>query len=513
MGLSTQEKIADLKVREEKVLAGGGEKAIAKLHAKGRLTARERLDLLFDKDTFVELDKFVEHRCTNFGMDEVEVPGEGVVTGYGLVNGRTVYAFAQDFSVLGGSLGEMHASKIVKCMDQAMNVGAPMVGLCDSGGARIQEAVDSLSGYGRIFYKNTMASGAIPQIAAIMGPSAGGAVYSPALMDFIYMVEQDYAQMFITGPQVIKATTGEEIDAKELGGAKTHNSISGVAHFMTKDDQACIEEIKTLLSYLPSSYRDTVPCIPCTDPIDRCDEGLNKIVPDKSSRPYDMKKLIKMVVDNGEIYESHAHYAKNIITCFARMNGGSVGIIANQPMVMAGSLDINASDKASRFISFCDCFNIPILTFVDVPGYLPGIQQEFGGIIRHGAKLLYVYPEATVPKITIVIRKAYGGSYLGMCAKQAGADTVIAWPTAEIAVMGGEGAANIIFRDTSPEERQQKIDEYVQEFSTPYQAARRGFVDQIIEPKETRPVIINALKTLANKKVQVPMKKHGNIPV
>ncbi|MDR1159323.1 MAG: methylmalonyl-CoA carboxyltransferase [Syntrophomonadaceae bacterium] len=513
MGLNTQEKIADLKARTEKVLAGGGEKAIAKLHAKGRLTARERLDLLFDKNTFVELDRFVEHRCTNFGMDQVEIPGEGVVTGYGLVDGRTVFAFAQDFSVLGGSLGEMHASKIVKCMDQAVNVGAPMVALCDSGGARIQEAVDSLSGYGKIFYKNTMASGSIPQVAAIMGPSAGGAVYSPALMDFIYMVDQDYAQMFITGPQVIKATTGEDIDAKSLGGANTHNSKSGVAHFVAKDDGDCIEQIKKLLSFLPGSYREQPPRYTCNDPSDRRDEGLNKIVPDKSSRPYDMKKLIKMVVDDGEIYESQSLFAKNIITCFARMDGSTVGIIANQPSVMAGSLDINASDKASRFISFCDCFNIPIITFVDVPGYLPGTQQEFGGIIRHGAKLLYVYPEATVPKITVVIRKAYGGAYLGMCSKQGGADMVIAWPSAEIAVMGGEGAANIIFRDTSPEERQQKIDEYVQEFSTPYQAARRGFVDQIIEPLETRPVIINALKTLANKKVQLPPKKHGNIPV
>ncbi|MDR1617187.1 MAG: methylmalonyl-CoA carboxyltransferase [Syntrophomonadaceae bacterium] len=513
MGLNTQEKIADLKTRTEKVLAGGGEKAIAKLHAKGRLTARERLDLLFDKNTFVELDRFVEHRCTNFGMDKIEIPGEGVVTGYGLINGRTVFAFAQDFSVLGGSLGEMHASKIVKCMDQAVNVGAPMVALCDSGGARIQEAVDSLSGYGKIFYKNTMASGSIPQVAAIMGPSAGGAVYSPALMDFIYMVDQDYAQMFITGPQVIKATTGEEIDAQSLGGAHTHNSKSGVAHFVAKDDGECIEQIKRLLSFLPGSYREQPPRYACADPAERRDEGLNKIVPDKSSRPYDMKKLIKMVVDDGEIYESQALFAKNIITCFARMDGSTVGIIANQPSVMAGSLDINASDKASRFISFCDCFNIPIITFVDVPGYLPGTQQEFGGIIRHGAKLLYVYPEATVPKITVVIRKAYGGAYLGMCSKQGGADMVIAWPSAEIAVMGGEGAANIIFRDTSPEERQQKIDEYVQEFSTPYQAARRGFVDQIIEPMDTRPVIINALKTLASKSIQLPPKKHGNIPV
>ncbi len=511
--LTNQEKIEQFQEKAQHIEQGGGEAALAKLKAKGRLTTRERIDLLFDQGTFVELDKFVEHRCTNFGMDQMEIPGEGVVTGYGLVNGRTVFAYAQDFSVMGGSLGEMHAAKIVKCMDKAMTAGHPIVALCDSGGARIQEAVDSLAGYGRVFYKNTMASGVIPQIAAIMGPSAGGAVYSPALMDFIYMVKQDYAQMFITGPQVIQATTGEEIGAIELGGAMTHNSKSGVAHFAAEDDADCIEQIKILLSYLPSSFQADPVRLECIDPIDRREEKLNTIIPDKSNRPYDMKKVIKMIVDDSEFYENQQHYAKNIITCFARMNGTTVGIIANQPMVMAGSLDINASDKAARFINFCDCFNIPLITLVDVPGYLPGTSQEFGGIIRHGAKLLYVYPEATVPKITVVLRKAYGGSFLGMCSAQAGADMVIAWPTAEIAVMGAAGAANIIFRSESEEEKEAKIEEYIKNFSTPYQAAQRGFVDQIIEPKDTRPVIINALKLLENKTWELPRKKHGNIPL
>lgn len=511
--MTNQEKIELFRQRAKHIEQGGGEKAIAKLHAKGRLTARERLALLFDPDSFVELDKFVEHRCTNFGMDQVEIPGEGVVTGYGNVDGRTVFAFAQDFSVLGGSLGEMHASKIEKCMDIAMAVGAPIVALCDSGGARIQEAVDSLAGYGRIFYKNTMASGVVPQIAAIMGPSAGGAVYSPALMDFVYMVKQDYTQMFITGPQVIKATTGEDINAIELGGAMTHNSKSGVAHFAAEDDADCISQIKILLSYLPSNYKEKPPQSHCSDPVDRREESLNRIIPDKATRPYDMKKVIKLIVDDGVFYENQQYFARNMITCFARLDGQPVGIIANQPMVMAGSLDINASDKAARFINFCDCFNLPIITLVDVPGYLPGTAQEFGGIIRHGAKLLYVYPQSTVPKITVVLKKAYGGSYLGMNAKQAGADIVIAWPSAEIAVMGAAGAANIIFRDMSDEARQAKIEDYINEFSTPYQAAKRGGVDQIIEPRDTRPTLIRALKMLANKQVQHPHKKHGNIPL
>jgi len=511
--VTNKEKIELMRAREKKIELGGGQKALEKVKATGRLTARERLGRLFDEGTFVEMDKFVEHRCVNFGMDQTEVPGEGVVTGYGMVNGRTVFAFAQDFSTMGGSLGEMHAAKIVKCQDRAMSAGAPIVGLNDSGGARIQEAVDSLAGYGRIFYKNTMASGIIPQISAIMGPSAGGAVYSPALMDFIYMVDKEYAQMFITGPQVVKAVMGEEVTAMELGGAMTHNTKSGVAHFVAASDEDCIDQIKKLLGFLPLNNREKAPVAACTDPVDRMEEKLNTLVPEASNRPYDIKKVIKLVVDNGEIYESQALYAMNMVTCFARMNGQPVGIIANQPAVLAGCLDINSSDKASRFIRFCDCFNLPILTFVDVPGYLPGTGQEYGGIIRHGAKMLYVYPEASVPKITIVIRKAYGGSYLGMCSGQTGADVVMAWPSAEIAVMGAEGAAKIIFRKEDPENLKKKTQEYIENFATPYQAARHGLIEQVIEPKETRPMIIRALKMLEGKKEDRPWKKHGNIPL
>jgi len=511
--MTNQEKLELMKEKAKKIEAGGGEKAVEKLHATGRLTARERLSLLFDEGTFMELYQFVEHRCANFGMADKEIPCEGVVTGYGNVDGRTVFAYAQDFGVMGGSLGEMHAIKIVKCLEEAMFAGCPVVGMNDSGGARIQEAVDSLAGYGKIFYKNTMASGMIPQICAIMGPSAGGAVYSPALMDFVYMVKQDYAQMFITGPVVVKATTGEDVSAVELGGAMTHNQKSGVSHFVADTDEDCINQIKILLSYLPANHDEKPPVIECNDPVDRMEEKLNTIIPESSNRPYDMKKLIKMVVDNGDIYESQKLFAQNIITCFARMNGSPVGIIANQPRFLAGCLDIDASDKASRFIRFCDCFNIPILTFVDVPGYLPGTKQEFGGIIRHGAKLLYVYPEATVPKITIVTRKAYGGSYLGMCSGESGADMVIAWPTAEIAVMGADGAADIIFRKESAEIKQQKKDEYIAEFATPYQAAKHAMIEQIIEPRETRPVIISALEMLKNKKEDRPYRKHGNIPL
>jgi len=511
--VTNQEKIELMRAREQKIELGGGAKALEKVKATGRLTARERLARLFDAGSFVEMDKFVEHRCTNFGMDKTEVPGEGVVTGYGLVNGRTVFAFAQDFSTMGGSLGEMHAAKIVKCQERALSAGAPIVGLNDSGGARIQEAVDSLAGYGRIFYRNTMASGIIPQISAIMGPSAGGAVYSPALMDFIYMVNKEYAQMFITGPQVVKAVMGEEVTAMELGGAMTHNTKSGVAHFVAESDEDCIDQIKKLLSYLPLNNREKPPVVACTDPVDRMEEKLNTIVPEASNRPYDIKRVIKLVVDNGEIYESQALYAMNMVTCFARMNGQPVGIIANQPAVLAGCLDINSSDKASRFIRFCDCFNLPILTFVDVPGYLPGTGQEYGGIIRHGAKMLYVYPEATVPKITIVLRKAYGGSYLGMCSGQTGADVVMAWPSAEIAVMGAEGAAKIIFRKEDPESLKKKTQEYIDNFATPYQAARHGLIEHVIEPKETRPMIIKALKMLENKREDRPWKKHGNIPL
>ena len=505
-----QEKIQDLKKRQEKVKLGGGQKRIDKQHEKGKLTARERVEKLLDPGTFVELDQFVVHRCVNFGMEKKEHPGEGVVTGYGTIDGRLVYVFAQDFTVEGGSLGEMHANKIVKVQDLALKMGAPLIGLNDSGGARIQEAVDALSGYGKIFMRNTSASGVIPQISVIMGPSAGGAVYSPALTDFIFMVKNT-SQMFITGPQVIKSVTAEEVTSEALGGAMTHNSVSGVAHFATENDDDCIQKIRYLLSFLPSNNLDEAPVFDTGDDANRVDESLNTLLPDNPNQPYNMKDVIKSIVDNGEFFESQEHFAQNIITCFARFDGQTVGIIANQPSVMAGCLDINASDKAARFIRFCDAFNIPLVNLVDVPGFLPGTDQEYGGIIRHGAKMLYAYCEATVPKITVITRKAYGGSYLAMCSQDLGADQVFAWPSAEIAVMGPAGAANIIFRGDP--DIQQKTAEYMAEFATPYKAAERGFVDIVIEPKETRPRIITALNMLASKREARPAKKHGNIPL
>lgn len=507
---SIQEKIELMKKKQAKVLAGGGEKRIEKQHASGKKTARERVDLLLDPGTFVELDQFVTHRCTNFGMEKKELPGEGVVTGYGTVEGRLVYVFAQDFTVEGGSLGEMHAAKICKVADLAVKMGAPIIGINDSGGARIQEAVDALAGYGKIFFKNTLTSGVVPQIAAIMGPCAGGAVYSPALMDFIYMVKNT-SQMFITGPQVIKAVTNEEVTAEQLGGAMTHNSVSGVAHFAAENDEDCLEQIRRLISFLPSNNMEPAPIVETGDDPERTDESLNTICPDNSNMPYDMKNVIEKIVDNGDYYEVHQYYAQNIITCFARMDGQTVGIIANQPRVMAGCLDVNASDKSSRFIRFCDAFNIPLLNLVDVPGFLPGTNQEYGGIIRHGAKMLYAYSEATVPKITLVTRKAYGGSYLAMCSQDLGADQVIAWPQAEIAVMGPAGAANIIFKGDPDSAK--KTEEYVENFANPYQAAARGFVDRVIEPKDSRPEIINALRMLSTKRESRPAKRHGNIPL
>ena len=507
---TVQEKIQELKAKQEKIKLGGGAKRIEKQHAAGKLTARERIEKFFDAGTFVELDQFVSHRCVNFGMSGKEILAEGVVTGYGLVNGRLVYAFAQDFTVEGGSLGEMHAAKICKVLDLAMKMGAPVVGVNDSGGARIQEAVDALAGYGKIFYKNTLASGVIPQISVIMGPCAGGAVYSPALTDFIYMVKNT-SQMFITGPQVIKSVTAEEVTAEDLGGAMTHNSTSGVAQFAAENDEDCIEQIRYLLSFLPDNNMEEPPHVETGDDPNRMDEGLNTLLPDNPNQPYNMFDVITSLVDNGEYYEVHQHYARNIITCFARFDGNTVGIIANQPNVMAGCLDINASDKASRFIRFCDAFNIPLLNLVDVPGFLPGVDQEYGGIIRHGAKLLYAYSEATVPKVTVITRKAYGGSYLAMCSQDLGADQVMAWPTAEIAVMGPSGAANIIFRK-DPDVKE-KTEKYIEEFATPYKAAERGFVDIVIEPKETRPRIITALNMLASKREARPAKKHGNIPL
>ena len=507
---TVQEKIDEMLKKKEHIMQGGGEKSIEKQHAKGKLTARERLNLLFDESSFVELDLFVKHRCTNFGQEEKELPGEGVVTGYGTVNGRLVYAFAQDFTVEGGSLGEKHAHKIWKVMDLAMKMGAPCVGINDSGGARIQEAVDALSGYGGIFYRNTKASGVIPQISVIMGPCAGGAVYSPALTDFIYMVKNT-SQMFITGPAVIKSVTAEEVTAEELGGAMTHNSRSGVAHFATENDEDCIEQIRYLLSFLPSNNMEETPRVDTGDDPDRQDESLNSVVPDNPNAPYDMKDVIRSIVDNGEFYEVHEHYAKNIICCFARFDGRAVGIIANEPNVMAGCLDVDASCKSSRFIRFCDAFNIALVNLVDVPGFLPGVNQEYNGIIRHGAKMLYAYSEATVPKVTVITRKAYGGSYIAMCNRELGADQVMAWPTSEIAVMGPAGAANIIFRKDP--DKDARTAEYIKEFATPYKAAERGYVDMVITPSETRPYIITALNALASKREANPTKKHGNIPL
>ncbi|MBC8016585.1 MAG: methylmalonyl-CoA carboxyltransferase [Sporomusaceae bacterium] len=507
---TVQEKIEDLRARQEKIKLGGGQKRIEKHHAAGKLTARERVELLLDENTFVELDQFVTHRCVNFDMASVEAPGEGVVTGYGTINGKLVYVFAQDFTVVGGSLGEMHAAKIVKVQQLALKMGAPIIGINDSGGARIQEAVDALAGYGKIFYNNTLASGVIPQISVIMGPCAGGAVYSPALTDFIYMVKNT-SQMFITGPQVIKSVTGEEVTAETLGGAMTHNTTSGVAHFAAENDNDCIEQIRYLMSFLPSNNLEGSPVMACTDCANRMDESLNTLLPDNPNQPYNMKDIITSIADNGEFYEVQPYFAQNIITAFARFDGQSVGIIANQPSVMAGCLDVDASDKSARFIRFCDAFNIPLLNLVDVPGFLPGVSQEYGGIIRHGAKMLYAYSEATVPKITVITRKAYGGSYLAMCSQDLGADQVMAWPTSEIAVMGPAGAANIIFRGDP--DVGAKTEQYIAEFATPYKAAERGFVDQVIEPKETRPRIITALSMLASKREQRPSKKHGNIPL
>lgn len=511
------EKLRYLNELDAYVKTGGGQKNIDKQHSLGKLTARERLNILFDEGTFVELDEFVKHHSTNFGMDKIEINAEGVITGYGKINGRNVFAFAQDFTARGGSLGEMHAKKIAKAMDMALDMKVPFIGLNDSGGARIQEGVMALSGYGQIFYRNTLASGVIPQISAIMGPCAGGAVYSPALTDFIFMTKK--ANMFITGPLVIKATTGEEIDADKLGGAFTHNKISGVAHFMADDDEKCIKDIRRLLEYLPSNYTQTPPRVECHDDPNRLSDDLIDILPEQTNKSYNILDIISRVVDNGEFFEVQKHFAKNIVVGFARLNGHSIGIVANQPKFMAGCLDINASDKAARFIRFCDAFNIPLITFVDVPGFLPGVSQELNGIIRHGAKMLYAYSEATVPKITLVIRKAYGGSFLAMCSRDLGADQVICWPTAEIAVMGAEGAANIIFskeiaQAENPEEmRNKKIEEYRSKLYNPYIAAGEGSVDQVIDPKFTRPSLINALEICLTKEKTIPDHKHGNLPV
>lgn len=504
--------------KKKKIALGGGEDRIEKQHAKGKMTARERLFHLFDEGTFIETDAFVKNRCTRFGMDKLDAEGESVVTGYGQIDGRVVYAYSQDFTITGGALGEMHARKIVKAMDGAAKVGAPIVGLNDSGGARIQEAVDALNGFGDIFYRNSIYSGVIPQISAIMGPCAGGAVYSPALTDFIFMVEKT-SQMFITGPQVIKTVTGEIVSAEDLGGAMTHNSVSGNAHFKTDSELECLAGIRRLIGFLPANSMEKAPPVVCTDNINRHVDTLNDLIPDSPNKPYDILDVIIPIVDDGDFLQYQPYFATNLITGFARINGQSVGVVANQPNVMAGCLDMNAGDKAARFIRTCDAFNIPLLTFVDVPGFLPGTSQEYGGIIRHGAKILYAYSEATVPKVALITRKAYGGAYVAMCSKSLGADMVFAWPTAEVAVMGSEGAVNIIFKndiakaEDKASTKKRILEEYAAEFATPYKAAERGFVDDVIEPHTSRQRIIDAFNMLAGKREKRPAKKHGNIPL
>ncbi len=500
--------------------AGGGPERREREHQVGKLTARERIHLLLDESTFEELDKFVRHRCTDFGMEEQRPAGDGFVTGFGRIDGRLVYVFAQDFTVFGGSLSETNALKICKIMDLAMRAGAPVIGLNDSGGARIQEGVASLAGYADIFLRNTLASGVIPQISAIMGPCAGGAVYSPAITDFIFMTRET-SYMFVTGPDVIKTVTHEEVTKQELGGAMTHNEKSGVAHFVSRDDADCLTMIRELLSFLPSNNLEDPPRRASTREGSQRNESLNSIVPDDPQKPYDMKDIIHAVVDDGYFFEVHEHFAKNIVVGFCRIDGRPVGIVANQPAYLAGVLDINASLKGARFVRFCDCFNIPLLTFEDVPGFLPGTQQEFGGIIKHGAKLLFAFAEATVPKITVIVRKAYGGAYCVMASKHIRTDANFAWPGAEIAVMGPEGAVNIVYKrelDKTSEEnraalRAEKITEFRERFANPFVAAERGYIDAVIEPAETRGKVIAALRALENKRDTNPRKKHGNIPL
>lgn len=511
--MSLEEKFKLLEENSRLAELGGGEERIARQHAAGRKTARERIEELLDPGTFVELDKFVVHRTTDFEMDKQKYLGDGVVSGYGKIDGRLVYVFAQDFTVFGGSLSRANADKIVKVMDLAMRMGAPVIGLNDSGGARIQEGVESLGGYADIFYRNVMSSGVIPQISAILGPCAGGAVYSPAITDFILMVK-DSSYMFVTGPDVIKTVTHEEVTKDELGGAFTHNSKSGVAHLMADDDTMAMLMIRELLSFLPSNNLEDPPVKICTDPINREDEILQTFVPDDPNKPYDMREVITTIVDDNNFFEIQPYFAENILIGFARLNGKPVGIVANQPAVLAGVLDINASTKAARFVRFCDAFNIPLITFVDVPGFLPGTEQEFGGIIRHGAKLLYAFAEATVPKITVITRKAYGGAYDVMSSKHIGADINYAWPTAEIAVMGPEGAVNIIYKNKLTEvERQKAVEDYKRTFASPYKAASLGYIDEIILPKQTRRRLIQALEMAETKSKSNPPRKHGNIPL
>ncbi|MDR5682879.1 MAG: carboxyl transferase domain-containing protein [Armatimonadota bacterium] len=510
--------IDDLRERRARLRRMGGEARIRRQHEAGKLTARERLDLLLDPGSFVEYELHVTHRGRDFGLDRLEAPADGVVTGYGTIDGRPVYVFSQDFTVLGGSLGEAHAQKICKVMDQAMKVGAPVIGLNDSGGARIQEGVAALGGYAEIFLRNTLASGVIPQISAVMGPCAGGAVYSPAITDFVLMV-RGTSYMFVTGPQVVRAVTREDVSFEELGGADVHASRSGVAHFVAEDDAHCLDLVRRLLSYLPQNNMEDPPRIAPRDDPDRMDPELDRIVPEDPVRPYDMHEVIRRVVDEGEFLEVHQHYAPNLLVGFARLNGRSVGVVAQQPSVLAGVLDIDASVKGARFVRFCDCFNIPLVTFVDVPGFLPGVAQEHGGIIKHGAMLLYAYCEATVPKLTVITRKAYGGAYDVMASKHIRGDLNLAWPTAEIAVMGPEGAIEVIFRReieraADPEATKQRlVADYRQTFANPYVAASRGYLDDVIEPRETRPRLISALEVLRTKRDVNPRRKHGNIPL
>ncbi|GEJ59553.1 acyl-CoA carboxylase subunit beta [Anaeromyxobacter diazotrophicus] len=501
---------------------GGGAARIARQHEAGKLTARERLELFLDPGSFVELDKFKTHRCADFGMQEHRVPGDGVVTGYGLVEGRQVFVFAQDFTVFGGSLSGAYAEKICKVMDRAMEVGCPVVGLNDSGGARIQEGVVSLAGYADIFLRNTLASGVVPQVSVVMGPCAGGAVYSPAITDFIFMVK-DTSYMFITGPEVIRAVTHEEVTKEELGGARAHAQKSGVAHFTFDSEEATLRAVRELLSFLPQNNADDPPALPCSDDPARRDPALKTLVPDSPNKPYDMKDVLRAVVDDGHFFEVGRHYAENLVIGFARLNGRPVGLVANQPAVLAGVLDIKASVKAARFVRFCDAFNLPLVTFVDVPGFLPGTDQEWGGIITHGAKLLFAYAEATVPKVTVITRKAYGGAYDVMASKHLRADVNFAFPTAEIAVMGPEGAVGIIFRKelsaagadpaAQQETRQRLVADYREKFANPYKAAELGYVDEVIRPEDTRPRLIRALEMLRTKRQELPPKKHGNMPL
>jgi propionyl-CoA carboxylase beta chain len=515
---ASEERLADLHRRRAATEAGGGAARVAQQHQKGKLTARERLDLLLDEGSFVELDRFVTHRATDFGLDQQIYPGDGVVTGYGRIDGRLVYVYSQDFTVFGGSLSETHAQKICKVMDLAVRNGAPIIGLNDSGGARIQEGVASLGGYADIFLRNTLASGVVPQISAILGPCAGGAVYSPAITDVVFMV-RGVSYMFVTGPNVVKTVTHEEVTFEALGGADVHGETSGIAHGVFASEPECLAAIRELVGFLPANNLDGPPVGPQTDPADRREEALLRVIPESSSTPYDMHDVIAAVIDDSHFFEIHAGFAQNIIVGFARLGGVSVGIVANQPAALAGVLDINSSVKAGRFIRFCDAFNLPLVTFVDVPGFLPGTAQEHGGIIRHGAKLLYAYAEATVPKLTIITRKAYGGAYDVMSSKHLRGDLNLAWPTAEIAVMGPKGAVEILYKDAiagavdPAAEMQHRIDEYTRTFANPYKAAARGFIDDVIDPRDTRPRLIDGLRMLATKRDRNPAKKHGNIPL